>query len=171
MRLKVLPVLIVFFLLSVFVSPANAKTNPYWKKQCDAGVITWSVEGGRVKTVKRVMAWVDEQMPNYTFQQVPPYYDANIEIQMNAPQPKHHPRWLGVTYLWYGNPQIDKALVKIFIKKDKRAVYLVTLHEVFHAIGIPHYEKKVSLMNAYGLYDVWPIDYKLIKAQDSLCDL
>ena len=156
--------------LLIVAGPAPAHADrPYFQRQCDTGVITWSVKGGRYATAYKAIRWVDRRMDAYRFQQVPVYWDANIAIEMRAPQPRYHPRWLGVTYLWRSGPRIDRSLVKIFVDKDRRGVFLVTVHEIFHALGIPHYERDLSLMNAIGLHRIYPIDVELLQRQNDRC--
>ena len=67
--------------LLIVAGPAPAHADrPYFQRQCDTGVITWSVKGGRYGTAYKAIRWVDRRMDAYRFQQVPVYWDANIAI-------------------------------------------------------------------------------------------
>lgn len=169
--LKKIAVALAGLLVLLVPAAAEARTNPYFREQCETGVITWSVEGGRVKIAKKAIAWVAARFPNYEFRQVPEYWDAMLSIEMQAKQPKHHPRWLGVTYLWRTGKQIDRAEIQIFVNKNREGIFLVTVHEVLHGMGIPHYNKSLSIMNSIGLSGFYPVDERLVADQNALCRL
>ena len=170
LSVPVVSVLVAVLLLAVIPGPATARQNPYFREQCETGFITWSTYGGREKAAQRAMRWVKRHFTSYEFRRVPEYWDPMISIQMNAHRGRGGPRYMGATYLWQRRGQIDAAEIEIYMKhRDREAVFLVTLHEILHGMGIPHYEKSLSLMNAIGLSAVYPVDKRLAADQNALC--
>lgn len=166
MKLKLAIIMVMLFAL--IASPAKSSGEyPYWKAQCGS-VITWSMQGGRKKIVKQTIIILDAAMTNYTFVRVAPTANPNIKIVMNAGP---HPEWAGVAYVYVVNEvSLLNVEVNVFVNKNRKYIGAVLMHEMIHAIGVPHIDNRKSIMNTVGEGKFYPQDWDLIHSQNARCD-